>query len=649
MNKQIDLITTLNSSQQKAIKTIEGPVMINAGPGTGKTLTLINRILYMIFEKNISPETILVLTFTEKAAQEIKDRLNNYKADLPQIPFVGTFHALGYKILNKKYKDIKLIDEKQRKKNIRECMKSESIESPLRELDTKELGLIISKYKNFSIKSSDYKNQSHIKKFTKKYDKLLKKQNLLDFDDLLLKTYKFIKDNPKLSPTYQYKFDYILIDEFQDINPIQFKIIKLLLNKENNIFIIGDPLQSIYSFRGSYPNIFKLFKNEFPQTRDITLDINYRSTPEIIEISHNLFPKTLKLKNNLQEHGKVEVVKTQNEYTESDFILKEIDKKIGGIGMLESSEVWEHQDKKINFSDFAVMYRLHYLNIPLKKKFKDSGIPYQVIGAGSIYNQPAISFIISCLKFLNKQDNESFREIIESTFIKLSEQIKNKIFHTPDYEFYPRAKEILNQKELNNTQHRSLEKNISNINKLINSEKLKLTEVVSLVIELFNLEKYFNENTQKKQMLNEFKSIILRFDRFENGIEKFLVYLRNIEQNDFYDNNVDKVTLLTMHAAKGLEFKYVFICGFEEELIPYMKKDSDINEEKRLFYIALTRAKNSAWILYTKRRNKTESKISPFFELIKSKNLIHKTDKALESLKTKQEKLKQKKSQIKLF
>lgn len=471
------MISDLNSKQQEIVENGDGVVIINAGPGTGKTKTLTSRVAFLINQKKINPQDILILTFTNRAAEEMKSRLKTILGD-QNLPIVTTFHSWAFDFLTGLGQEIDIIPEEEREKIIKQIIKEEETK-----LSTKDLDLEITRTKN----NLDYKVNPEIKQLIDLYNQKLLEKKYKDFDDLLLETLKTLKEKDK-------KYQFVLVDEFQDTNNLQYQIIKLILRSIPNLFVIGDPLQSIYGFRGADSEIFTQLKYDFPKNREEFLETNYRSFVNIVEISNLLFPNFAKNKSASLLSGRVSLINTLNEYSESDWIINFINQKIGGTDLLTA----QHSDEHITFADFAVIYRTHYLSLSLQKKLAESGLPFQVV----------------------KEDS----------------------------------------------------------------------------------------------------------------------YLEG-----------DHIKLLSMHAAKGLEFKYVFICGFEEELIPQTKSDSNLEEEKRLLYVALTRAKEGVYLISARKRNGKPAKTSQFKKLLEHPKFEEKEDENLGKIFKKREKAKVKKSQLGLF
>ena len=653
----MSFLKDFNPEQEKAVTTTQGPLIIIAGPGTGKTRTLIGRIAYLISAKQALPSKILAITFTRKAVEEIKQRLTFALAkNCKTFPMVCTFHSLGYELLKLDNQQLKVISEAERWQLIRQLRQTEFQNSPLEKLTLKEWSFLISKTKQ-NLSSSNL-NSPEIKQLLEIYNEYLQKRQMVDFDDLLTLSLEKLKNESAFRKKLKERFDYILVDEFQDTNDLQYQLIQQLLSPEKNLCVIGDPLQSIYAFRGAKIEIFSQFRKDFPDHQEISLTTNYRSTEPIIKVSSSLFPTALPIKARLKIPGQVKLIETLNQYSEANWILAEINNLIGGIDFHKAGEVKNQKETQANFSDFAVIYRLHGLSRNLEQKFIDSGIPYQIIGGNSLYQQPEICFIISILRHLIKPDDEAiFKELLQSKFSQLTEAIVTTIIKVQKLDstnLYKTAWSIIKGSFLNKKQKQKLLAFLESLEKILESfETQKVSETVEAIIQEFNLRKQLTDKLRQLQNLNQFQGNILQFDQYADSLQQLLKYLDCLADSDFYDIASDKVALLTMHAAKGLEFKYVFICGFEEGLIPFTKKSqelTDLEEEKRLLYVAMTRAKQGLYLLTARERNRNKLiKPSRFKKLFPALELTEVKDEAIEKILKKRQRQRLQKSQMNLF
>ncbi|HEY5805938.1 MAG TPA: ATP-dependent helicase [Candidatus Saccharimonadales bacterium] len=537
----MNIFEGLNNEQRKAAEAGDGPVLIVAGPGTGKTKTLTARIAGLIHTGRARPEQILALTFTKKAAEEMQKRVGVLAPGGE--PRIATFHALCNELLGS---GASFVGEAERAQIIKSLPRPKA----LKDVGARELGLIISRAKN-----SPQIEDPDIAKLVRAYNKALASQNLRDFDDLLLGAYELLKENEEAREIAQKRYRYVLVDEFQDTNHLQYAILKMLMGHDN-IFVIGDPNQSIYGFRGAGSGIFDEFKTDFPDHTEITLTINYRSVPQIVQLSNALFRDAPGLTPHSEDSGLARAVQVLNEYGEAEWVLKEIQRGIGGADLLGAvSDDVRTQHRRL--SDFAVLYRSRPAAVVLQKMLADSGLPYQVVGDGSPYDQPHIQAIIALL-----------RAGIRHEPIKL--------------EGYGSA------------EHRLLEEELAKAKAAVPSV------LVEKIIQILDI--------APSSDLQQFAGTVTRFKE----VASVFHYFDEIAERGFYDAAADAITLLTIHASKGLEFPYVFLIGAEEGVLPSVRGD-DV-EEKRLFYVAATRARERLEITHARNRGGQKAQESRFLQ-----------------------------------
>lgn len=609
----------LNRKQKEAILCTSQKVCILAGPGTGKTKTLVAKVENLIRDEKVSPSNILVLTFTKKAAKEIHERIEQQlgKQGLRGL-FTGTFHSFGMSILDseKKNAEYKIIEETERLKLLRDISKEPRFKGMLVQNNLKELSLLISNYKN----KVEKEKSGLLQKFVKEYDSRLKERGFFDFDDLISMAYDLFRNPQSTAEKFRQKYKYILIDEFQDTNEIQYELIKQILTPETHLFVIGDPLQSIYAFRGAKGQIFETLREDFPDTRVFSLVINYRSTKEILDASSQLFPGVVSLEAARKDQGKVEIIRTLNEYTEASWVINKLSEIMGGLDLNDSStysnklsskhmEDDYYMDKAATFSDFAIIYRTHGMSKILEKKFRESAIAYQKVGEESIYLRPEVENLVSLFRFI---------------YDPASTELPKKLMETGLYlqSFWGKDRDF--------------------------------SKLLQESVKVLNTEKQLEGKTDRFIDFNSFINDLMRFNAMSDPLKRFVEFVEELESTDYYDKESEKVTLTTMHAAKGLEFKYVFICGFNDGLIPFIKngdKEMDLEEERRLLYVAMTRAKTGLYLLTTKEQmGKRNIKISRFSsDLEKSSSVIYLQDEQTQKVKKKRAKQKAKKSQMQMF
>lgn len=612
MNNMLD---KLNERQKEAVLATEGPVLVLAGAGSGKTTVLVNRIAYMISEKHIRPWNILAITFTNKAAREMKDRIERLLGDTAKDMWIGTFHSVCVRILRSCIdllgysRDFVIYNTADTKTVMKECLRELDIDE--KSFPVRNVLSIISNAKNDLMDAATFENvyksdyrMSIIAKIYYRYQTKLRKNNAVDFDDIILNTVKILSENPDVLSKYQDKFQYILVDEYQDTNNSQYLLINLLAQANRNLCVVGDDDQSIYKFRGANIGNILNFEDDYSDVQKITLDQNYRSTQNILDaansvISNNKGRMGKSLWTSNGDGNKVFVYTGTNEYDEARYIARQIKK---------------HFDEQGSFSDCAILYRTNAQSRVIEEMLMRESVPYKVLSGLRFYDRKEIKDIIAYLRVVyNPNDdvslariiNEPKRKIGNATLEKTRNIAREKetslydvISHADDYpEFKTAIKKLLGFSEI--------------IQSLI---KLKDTVTIEdLTGRILNDTGYMpalvmEDTTESKtriENLGEFISVITEFEKNEetgNTLGEFLENISLVSDIDGYDENEDSAVLMTIHSAKGLEFPIVFLSGLEEGLFPGMRSmesDDDIEEERRLCYVAITRAKEQLYITKT--------------------------------------------------
>jgi superfamily I DNA/RNA helicase len=589
----MQFLDALNPEQRRAAEADEGAVLIVAGPGTGKTKTLTARIAYLLSSGNVIAADIIALTFTNKAAAEMRERVTLLLGNDAVLPAITTFHAFGRQLL-KQTDDSALVSDAERS----EIIKKVSKPSALKGTSTRELSLLISSAKTTLSPLTD----RSVAQLLEHYNQELAARHLIDFDDLLCKAYNLLRHGTIASPQYRH----VLVDEFQDTSELQYELLRSL-GTQGNVFAIGDPNQSIYSFRGAGAEMFDRFVIDFPVAQHIALTINYRSSPEVVHLGNAVFPMAPALIPHHTATGVVHAIQTLNEYSEAAYILREIEQGIGGSDMLKASgDSTVHQ-----LRDYAVLYRTHRAAQAVRKQFAESGIPYQVAGDDSPYAKSPLQALIALMRYIQSADPADKQALLR-----------------------------LPTTHLSSTQCDALLARLPSLNTL------------SVVTLAQWLAKHFNiwpEDAQ--QDLHQFCSTLVQFGSGESGLVATLAHIDAICDQAFYDPTVNAVTLLTIHAAKGLEFEHVFLCAAEEGVLPKIRKTSEPNiaEERRLFYVAATRARRQLDVLHAKYRGGTEATPSRFIAEVPVDILPRITDPAMETLQKRAEKRRHKRAQTSLF
>ena len=625
-------LDTLNERQREAVNITEGPLLVLAGAGSGKTKVLTTKVAYLILEKNVSPDNILAITFTNKAAKEMKDRILNMVGMVGYKIQISTFHSFGLAILKKHYdklglsKNFTILDSDDSNVVVKNILKDRNYDENYRAIRS-----IISNNKNALVDSLEFARfvsndyDEMVLDVYQRYEDRLKRNNSVDFDDLLMLPIVLFKKYPSILKEYQEQYKYILIDEYQDTNEAQYLLAKMISAKYKNICVVGDDSQSIYSWRGSnYKNILN-FEKDYPDCKTVYLEQNYRSTKTIIEASNELIKNNVHRKDkNLwtdnEEGVKIEYHIASNEKDEAYYVIREINKLI---------------DEGTKLSDIAILYRTNAQSQNFEKELVLSNIPYKVVGSVYFYNRKEIKDLMAYLKLIyNKDDDVSLMRIINVPRRKIGKMTIDKLREKANDLKVSLYDAIDSGKELE----------FKNLIEELRSQKdeMTLANFIQLVLDKTNLIKELeSENTIEAETrienLNEFKTIAIQFE--ENygiiSLEDFLNEISLVADITEYKNN-DGITLMTIHSAKGLEFDNVFIVGLEESIFPHMNSfdsNEQLEEERRLCYVAITRAKKRLWLVNAEARtiygNKVKNPESRFIQEIDSKLLN--TDKVISS------------------
>ena len=594
------LLDDLNPKQQQAVKATEGPCLILAGAGSGKTRVLTYRVAYLISEKKIPPENILVLTFTNRAADEMMQRirklLNHQPSTINHEPIMGTFHSFCAKILRREGKILGLppgfaiYDESDALDAIKEAMGNLNIAT--QKTSPSSVRATISQAKNELISSLEYPQyargyfQETVAKIYLEYQKILENNQALDFDDLLLKTIKLFQFEPTILTKYQIQFKYILIDEYQDTNPAQYLISKYLANRHKNICVVGDASQSIYSFRGAdFRNIVN-FEKDYSTCKIFNLEQNYRSTQNILDVAHSIISKNsahpiLKLWTLKDGGEKIAVVEVRSEVEEALFIINVILSETKDINKLDSSLIVQN-DKKGNLSDYAVLYRTNAQSRALEEQFLRAGVPYKLVGGVSFYERKEIKDVLAYLRLMqNPKDSVSLKraeKIGKGRLEKVLEITMSFLSNGEDSHGPPLA-------DLGMT----------------------TIELLDLILQKTGYLAYLDDGTEmgknRVENVKELRSVAEEFPNLVDFLENVALVEKGYEPGK--KDTPDAVTLMTLHSAKGLEFPTVFMVGMEEGLFPHSRSMLDVaelEEERRLCYVGITRAKEKLYLTYTRQR-----------------------------------------------
>ena len=597
-------IDKLNENQLKAVEHVDGPCMVLAGPGSGKTRVITYRIANMVVNKDIKPTSILAISFTKASSMEMKNRALALSNDfrMNKVTY-GTFHSVFFRILRyfENYNIESILDEKTKRIGLKNILKGLNIENAD---DDETIGQVINEIsyvKNELMDKRDFKsevltNDEFIKVYNY-YEEYKEQINKIDFDDMLIKTYELLKNNKSALDRVRSAYRYILVDEFQDINKVQFEALKLIANPNNNIFVVGDEDQSIYGFRGSRPDFLLEFEEYFLNTNKVLLDINYRSKGEIIDIANRLIEKNENRYEKVIKCGQgnganVNYISPEDSEEEAVYIAKDIKNKV--------------QEDYTEYTDFAVIYRTNIQSRALVDVFMDMRIPFVVKDSiVTIYDHWAAQDILSYLKIgVNPNSNKDWIRIINKPFRYISKDNLNLIKDEPDF-----INALINKCDL----HPKQVKTINDLDIDISYVKgLNPKNAISYIRTTLDYDRYILDYcTNRKIKTNGLIEILNELESSATNFKTIQEYLDHIERvkSEIVDNKnnkeTDGVIFTTMHSAKGLEFKNVYIIGANEGTIPHEKsyeiddeekKNDQIEEERRLMYVAITRAEENICI-----------------------------------------------------
>ena len=595
----------LNERQREAVLYNDGPLLIIAGAGAGKTKTLTTKIAYLIEKKNVAPENILAITFTNKAAKEMKDRLFKTIGQTAKYLQVSTFHSFGLKLLRENYdalgydKNFVIMDSDDSLTVVKKIIKDIGYDPKI--YNPRAIRNKISSCKNEMTTPEAYERyaasdfEKVVQEVYAKYEKKLQRNNSVDFDDLLLLPIELFKKNPDILNKYQDLYQYILIDEYQDTNEAQYILTKMLSAKNRKITCVGDDSQSIYSFRGAnYKNILN-FEKDYKDAKTILLEQNYRSTSNILDAANQVIKnnKMRKDKNLWTSRGigeKIKYYRAYNERDEAQYVIRKIK---------------ELTNRNVEYKDIAVLYRTNAQSRVLEEEMLKENLPYRVIGSFYFYSRKEIKDLIAYLRLIhNSKDNVSLLRVINTPKRGIGLKTIENLTIQADAMGVSIYEAISSGKEL---EFKNLIEKLKEM-----SKDLTLTELIDKVLDASGMKKELeDEKTLEAEVrlenLEEFKSITKTFEEREGliSLEDFLLEISLISDVEEYKDDPNIISLMTVHSVKGLEFDHVFVVGMEEGIFPHINSlmdNSELEEERRLCYVAITRAKDDLHLVNARRR-----------------------------------------------
>lgn len=611
------LLDELNEKQYEAVVQTDGPCLVIAGAGSGKTKVLTHKIAYLIDEKDVKPWDILAITFTNKAANEMKERVTNLVGEIANDMWIGTFHSICVKILRKFIDRIGfetsfvIFDTSDQKTLMKQILKAQNVDDKL--FSDKSVLYEISNAKNEMLEPAEYAikhkgdfRKEQIAELYKIYQKKLKENNAIDFDDIINFTIKILTENPDILEYYSNKFKYVLVDEYQDTNKSQFTLVTLLASKFGNITVVGDNDQGIYSFRGADISNILNFEKDFPGTRIIKLEQNYRCTGNILNAANAV------IKNNETKYEKVlwtkndegnlpKVYRGSDEYDEANYIVEQ-------IHSLKRQEYYK-------YSDFAILYRMNTQSRSIEDILRREDIPYKIVGGLKFYERKEIKDLIAYLRLIqNTADNLSLTRIINEPKRGVGKTSLDKIAEISDVEGVSMFEIIKNADKYGlGRVYANTREFVQTIEDLRNKkDNMKISDLVKHTLNDSGYTKALElENTVEAENrianLEEFLTVAIEFEdeSADSNLGDFLEGMALSSDLDGMEETEDSVTLMTLHSAKGLEFPVVFLVGMEEGIFPGYKsidEPKELEEERRLCYVGITRAKENLYLTCARQR-----------------------------------------------
>lgn len=609
-------LENLNDKQREAAMYTEGALLILAGAGSGKTSTMTRRIAYLVDEKGVSPYNILAVTFTNKAAREMEERVEEILGSNSRM-WIMTFHAACLRMLRmdgdrlgytNSFAVYDPVDQKSIVKNLlkeyeidEKKFTPNSILSNISKAKEQEIGP-----REFEENAGDFRDET-VAKVYRGYERILSRNNAMDFDDLILNAVRLLKENPDVLEKYQERFRYIMVDEYQDTNQLQYKLISLLAKKYGNICVVGDDDQCIYQWRGADIRNILNFEKEFPKAKVVKLEQNYRSTANILEAAHSVISnnkqrKRKKLWTDASQGEKIQYYRLESDYREAGYIAQEI-----GY-MVQQGE---------NYRDFAILYRTNAQSRNFEDSLAQRRIPYRVIGGLRYYDRMEIKDMIAYMRLVaNPMDDIAFDRVVNSPKRGIGKATMDKIKSVANYcekSIFQYVESEAIADTLSGKASRGMNEFLEIIREYSEEkENLRVSDIYEgLLIKSGYLKALEDQRTAEAdgriENLMEFKSVIYEFENRDSKLEldEFLEKLALLSDVDNHDSEANAVTLMTMHSAKGLEFPYVFMPGMEDGLFPsWRSRDSisQMEEERRLCYVGMTRAKRRLWMTSAESR-----------------------------------------------
>ncbi len=619
-----ELLKNLNEKQKQAVLQTEGPVLIIAGAGSGKTRALTYRVAYLIKEKKILPRNVLAVTFTNKAAGEMMSRIKellglpeNIGAFSQSLPHLGTFHSVCVRILRQEIekfgfsKSFIIYDDQDQLALIKRVMRELDVSQE--QIKPKAVLGAISSAKNNLISAKEFENQvgsffeETVARCYNKYSSELKKSDAIDFDDIIMLTVKILQQDEKILEKYQNLFKYIMVDEYQDTNHAQYLLLKLLAEKHRNICVVGDDFQAIYGWRNADIRNILDFEKDYPEAKIFLLEQNYRSTQNILDAAHcviskNKNQKEKKLWTDNEKGELLGALECPDEKSEADFVASEIEKA--------------KEEKGMKLTDFSVLYRTNAQSRALEEAFMKKGLPYKIIGGLKFYQRKEVKDVLAYLYFIqNPADKVNFERIVNLPARGIGKMTVVRLMEASNAKGINMLEVIRNLDKLKIKITPAKVKELQKFAQIIErgaelKYKASVFEIIEFIYKTSGYEAMLAKEGEEGQVRHEnvleLLTVAKKYSEEEGGMEKFLEDVALISQADKDLEVQDAVPFMTLHSSKGLEFNTVFLVGMEEGILPHSRafiNEKEMEEERRLCYVGITRAREKAFMIFTSTRN----------------------------------------------
>ncbi len=611
------LLESLNDRQREAVLAGDGPVLVVAGPGTGKTKTLTVRLAYLLAERHVAPEALLAATFTTRAAKEMRERLERLVGSQAGRVCLGTFHSFCLQLLRAEGhrldlpQDFGVADRRAQVTMMQRALRR--LGQPDTRTATQRMLHDVSAFRNRRANVDPPPDDAGLAEISEAYQRQLRKCDLLDFDELLLLGVRLLERFADVRGSIQQRLTHVLVDEYQDVDPVQQQLLRFLAGDRNHLWAVGDGDQAIYAFRGAESEHVLRFEQSYPNGRVITLEQSYRFTPQIAAVASQVIRRNASRRaltlNTVNASGlPVHVVSFPDEQAEAAWIVRQIEESVGGTSHYQHykgkvADTVSRRDQ--SFLDFAVLSRLHALTKPLQEALRNSGIPHRVVGEVRFFDKKIVRDVLAYLRVIqNPHDDGSFAHVLNRPPRGIGGQTQTALEAEAEQHGLSLWAALERSVILSSSQRRAAKSLVTLIEDgQRNKEEKTLSQFLAYVADVTGLRQWrMEQDPRHENDLLLLRSIAAKYDEVNTAtaLQKFLEEATLAVEVDDYDASIDAVSLMTIHAAKGLEFTEVMMCGVEEGSLP--RENGDIEEERRLFYVGLTRAKERVSLLHCRSR-----------------------------------------------